>query len=166
MNVRSVVLGSAAALSVLPLKAADSAELIVGQGETATNFIDAACSQLQDARLVTADGGRVEKTGDGKWTVPANVRQAFHPLALDVKHSTVALAEAAGAAPANPVPAFVAETAAMWLDASVDASLGKRVEGDVCFVDNWYDVRETTQATPTRFYAKANFGGTINGNWT
>lgn len=106
------------------------------------------------------------KTGEGGWTIPANIRQSFHTLALDVTHGTVSLAPTAGAVPTNPVPAFVAETAAMWLDASVDASLDKRVEGDSAFVDNWYDVRETTPATPTHFYAKANLGSTLNGSWT
>lgn len=149
-------------ISVLVGFSAGAADLVAGHAETVTNFVAEETTSVQDGRILTSGGGRIEKTGKGVWVLPENVRQSTMPIALTVTEGTVRLTESAGQVPTLPKPTEILEKAAMWLDASVETSFDKT--GDS--VNFWYDCRETDNSAPQHLYAKAILGATIDNKWS
>ena len=117
--------------------------ILVGIDDRTTVFVPDGETRTQTEPVVVKPGGTLDKTGEGRLSIPASAFRDSTDFTMNVRGGTVAFpASGATAEFSSEPPSVIAAKAALWLDANVNVDMdGNNVVG-------WRDRRETKTATP------------------
>ena len=134
MNAKNGVL-----LAMVGLAAVSANAETIAIGVNETGVVENHDDRTLTESVVTAPGGRLAKIGEGELTVPLGAFSQKNEACVDVREGTVKIdAWEAGHGPSEPDD--VLSRAALWLDASAEATVKRDGEGNVTA---WLDRRET-----------------------
>lgn len=118
------------------------ADIAIGWRDAVSTNVPVGASATLSGRLAVGDGGALAKLGAGTLEVEQSRIDRSAPYAIDVLEGTLSIV------PGDPVPdaappAFVAEKAAFWVDATPGGGLQTADDGGTARVTRWCDVRES-----------------------
>lgn len=134
------------------------AAVVVGAGET-KEIVVGSGTQTQQDRITVAEGGVIYKNGNGTLIAPDSVFVQSNPVKIGLKRGPMTL-KMDGSQMSSPAAPPILQEALFWVDASLKDTKPELFVapegGEANAVEKWYDVRETTPATPHYLWGWAN----------